>query len=191
MTASLNTFRTPDPCGYSVMINAPKWLTDQVKNIQYELADRNERAKKKPVTIQISLVNLLSTESHNSEKNILQSVEKIASMIHCIQVTYTGFSFFNAEEAFRINIKDQDPLVSLRDLLQGELQPYQLLANPQKPAATTSFLAGEVNGVDEVHYEFINDTSTNDFRVSSLSILKKVVDGNAWELLKEVPFGRV
>lgn len=187
MIAPLNTSNV---CGYSVLINAPQWLTDQAESIRYEFIGEQAAAQKKAATAQIPLVNLLSAQSDLSDEKVLHSVEKIASMIHCFHVTYTGFSFFNAAEAFRINIKDQDPLISLRDLLQGELQPYQLLANTPKPEFTTAIPSDGVNGFDGTHYEFTNWSSTNDFRVSSLSILKKVAGGDAWELLKEVPFGR-
>lgn len=187
MIAPLNTSHV---CGYSVLINAPQWLTDQAASIRYEFTEGQKNAQKKPVAAQIPLVNLLSTQGDNSDEKVLQSVEKIASMIHCFHVTYTGFSFFDAAEAFRINVKDQDPLISLRDLLRGELQPYQLLANTPKPEFTTTISGEGANGFGAKHYEFTDWSATNDFRVSSLSILKKVVGGDAWELLKEVPFGR-
>ncbi|MCE7991186.1 MAG: 2'-5' RNA ligase family protein [Roseivirga sp.] len=187
MIATLNT---PNACGYSVLINAPQWLTDQVESIRYEFAGEQNIVQKRPVTAQIPLVNLLSAESGASDEKVLQSVERIASMIHCFQVAYTGFSFFDAAEAFRINVEDQDSLISLRDLLQGELQPYQLLANTAKPEFVTAAFGENISGSGATHYEFTDWSSTNDFRVSSLSILKKVAGGDAWELLKEVPFGR-
>ncbi|GAB5527945.1 MAG: hypothetical protein Roseis2KO_58170 [Roseivirga sp.] len=187
MIAPLNTSHV---CGYSVLINAPQWLTDQAENIRYEFAGEQKVAHKKPVAAQIPLVNILSVQSGESDEKVLHSVEKIASMIHCFHVTYTGFSFFDAAEAFRINVKDQDPLISLRDLLQGELQPYQLLANAPKSEFTTTTSGDGANGFDATHYEFADWSATNDFRVSSLSILKKVAGADAWELLKEVPFGR-
>ncbi|GEM_PF-4951829 len=187
MIASLNTSPI---CGYSVLINAPQWLTDQAESIRYEFSGEGEAAQKKPVIAQIPLVNLVSVQGDASDEKVLQSVERIASMIHCFHVTYTGFSFFDAAEAFRINVEDQDSLISLRDLLQGELQPYQLLANTPKPTFTTTTSGEDAHSPGATHYEFTDWSSTNDFRVSSLSILKKVAGGDAWELLKEVPFGR-
>lgn len=187
MIAPLNTSPI---CGYSVLINAPQWLTDKAESIRHEFAGEEEARQKKPVTAQIPLVNLVSVQGDASEEKMLQSVEKIASMIHCFHVTYTGFSFFDATEAFRINVKDQDSLISLRDLLQGELQPYQLLANTPKSEFTTTTSGDTANSSGATHYEFTDWTSTNDFRVSSLSILKKVAGSDAWELLREVPFGR-
>lgn len=187
MIATLNTSNI---CGYSVLINAPQWLTDQVESIRYEFTGEHNAVQKKQAAVQIPLVNLLSAESGASDEKVLQSVEKIASMIHCFHVTYTGFSFFDAAETFRINVEDQDSLISLRDLLQGELQPYQLLANTPTPEFTTTASGENGNGSGATHYEFTDWSSTNDFRVSSLSILKKVAGGDAWELLKEVPFGR-
>lgn len=188
MTALSNTSRL---CGYSVLINAPQWLNEQVGNIHYEFMEKNsERMKKKPVITQIPLVNLLGADSESSDKKVLFSVERITSVVYCFELNYSGFSFFDAGEALRINISDQNMLVSLRGLLECELQPYQLSADAPKPAFITSSSVAENDEITAVHYQFTNGAYTNNFRVSSLSILKKAAGSEGWQLLKELPFRR-
>jgi hypothetical protein len=188
MTALSNTSRL---CGYSVVINTPQWLSEQVENIHYEFIEKDSgRKRKKPVISQIPLVNLLSTDSESSDEKVLFSIRKVTSMVHCFDLSYTGFSFFDAGEALHINVSDQNMLVSLRSLLECELQPCQLLADTPKPAFIASSSTAGNEAAAAVHYRFTDVLSTNNFRVSSLSILKKVAGSEGWQLLKELPFGR-
>lgn len=172
-------------CGYSVLINTPAWLHEQAENIRYEFIEGG----KGQGTTGVPLVNLLTVEGEEFEEKVVQSVEKIASVIHCFQVGYTGFSFFDAEESFRINVKDEEALISLRDLLQGELQACQLLSYTASGFSRPDFTTDVTTGKGAYH-EFTSSAGVNQFRADSVSILKKVAGAQAWKLVKEIPFGR-
>ena len=177
-------------CGYSVLINTPAWLNEQAHNIRYEFIEGAKGQGTSGSNARIPLVNLITSNTEELEGKVLKSVEKIASAIHCFQVSYTGFGFSDASEAFRINVKNEEVLISLRDLLQGELQSCQLLSY----TASEGFGSPDFTAVQSqdavVSHEFTSWSSTNYFRVESVSILKKVAASGSWELLKEVPFGR-
>jgi len=177
-------------CGYSVLINTPTWLNEQAENIRYEFIEGAKDQGIAGVKSCIPLVNLLTADGEGFEEKVLQSVGKIASMIHCFQVSYTGFSFFDASENFRINVKDEEPLVSLRDLLQGALQSSQLLSYTATPGFSAPDFTGAIQGSQGTSHEFISSAATNYFRADSVSILKKVAGDEAWQLVKEIPFGR-
>ena len=177
-------------CGYSVLINTPAWLNEQAQSIRYEFIEGAKGQGVSGKNARIPLVNLLTSNTEEFEEKVVKSVEKIASVIHCFQVSYTGFSFFDAEEAFRINLKNEEALISLRDLLQGELQSCQLLSyTAPEGFSTPDFTTAQSQGNAACH-EFTSWSSTNNFRVESMSILKKVAGAQGWELVKEVPFGR-
>lgn len=185
----IELFKTLEPCGYSVLINTPAWLHEQASQVRYELTEQPAPTEKQPLTVQIPLVNLVITQSEETEQKVLQSVKKIASVIHCFQVAYSGFSFFDAAATFRVNVSNDETLVSLRDLLQGELQSCQLLSYSASGLEHAAF-NGEWTATYGTYHEFTCASSTNDFRVDSLSILKKVAGEESWQLVQEVPFGR-
>ena len=187
--ATIELFKTLEPCGYSVMVNTPTWLHEQASQVRYEFVEKAAGAKRQSQAVQIPLVNLVTTQSEEMEQKVLESVKRIASVIHCFQVAYSGFSFFDTGKSFKLNISNDETLVSLRDLLQGELQSYQLLSYSAAGFEVAGFDSEWTSTYGDYH-EFTHASSTNDFRVSSLSILKKVAGQEGWQLLKEVPLGR-
>ena len=74
-------------CGYSVLINTPAWLNEQAENIRYEFIEGAKDQGIAGVKSCIPLVNLLTADGENFEEKVVGSIEKIASMIHCFQVS--------------------------------------------------------------------------------------------------------
>lgn len=177
-------------CGYAVLINTPAWLTEQAENVRYEFVEKSIQAPKRALTSQIPLVNLLAVQSDGLDEKVVSSIKRVTSIIHCFQVAYTGFSFFDAEESFRVNFKNEDSLVSLSDLIQGELSACQLLPNTATRPFGHASATSHTLTAGSTYYEFTDASTTNDFRVEGLSVLKKVAGSVSWELLAEIPFGR-
>lgn len=178
-------------CGYVITISPPEWMNRQMEDIRSEFVERRENDHKQLLNPNILVTKFVGGQGEQSDKSVVECVKKIASLIHSFNVTCTGFRFSEADPTLRVKVREEESLASLDALLRSELQAGQLSTKPQSVAGgeLSGSLLAEGGDSGGTRYELTDWSSTNNFRVDSLTVLKQDAERH-WSYLVKVPLGR-
>jgi len=185
-----NSFMKSPLCEYYLLICPSEEVKNEVKQMKLSFLKEYGSFPGQNSNAHISLMSFFQQESR--EEKLVYSVCEAMKKCNEFDLFLNGFGFSHSDNTFFIDILDKQPIIHLYHQLRTELFKQLVSISFLRKGFLPQLTLGRT--ISSMQYfnafrEYQEKPYTNNFRVFSLTVLKRTAPFSRWEKLVDIPVG--
>ena len=180
-------FPIPAMCEYMILVCPTEEVKAEVKKMKVGFFRKHGSYSGQNSAAHINLFTFFLSE--DCENKLMKRIKQTASSVNGFDSFLSGFGFDAVENNFYIEILDKMPLINLRNKLRmalfHEFVSLKFLQNNYQPQVIVGKHLSSLQILSAIR-EYGEQAYTNNFRVGSITLLKRYAPFKSWEVTEQI-----